>query len=136
MASRLATLAELIAGRLVGTVADGELMIDGAATLDDAEPGDISLLDSPDKSHRLVNCRASALVVPTGFSPERLPAIQVDDVHAAFAAIVTHFRPLRQTSRIGISPAAIVSPTARVGEDVEVQPGAMIGDHVEIGARS
>ncbi|HEV2972007.1 MAG TPA: UDP-3-O-(3-hydroxymyristoyl)glucosamine N-acyltransferase [Pirellulales bacterium] len=135
MASRLAMLAELIAGRLART-ADGELLIDGAATLDIAEPGDISLLDSPDKTHRLAHCRASALVVPSGYLPDDLPAIQVDDVHAAFAAIVTHFRPVRQMVRIGISPGATVSPTARLGDDVDVHPGATIGDQVEIGAHS
>src|SRR5689334_11632389 len=105
MATRLALLAELIGGRLAGT-RSGELLIDGAATLEDAEEGQISLLDSPDKSHRLARCRASAVVVPADFVPERLPAVQVDDVHRAFAAVVMHFHPPRRAKRGGVSPLA------------------------------
>jgi UDP-3-O-[3-hydroxymyristoyl] glucosamine N-acyltransferase len=135
MPTSLAMLAKLVGGRLAG-IASGELMIDGAATLEDAEPGDISLLDSADKSHRLAACRASAIVVPADFNPDRWPAVQVDDVHRAFAAIVLHIHPPRQARRIGVSPLACVSSTARLGEDVEVHPGATIGEGVEIGAHS
>src|SRR5438132_2959011 len=135
MPTSLAMLAKLVGGRLTGNIS-GELMIDGAATLVDADPGEISLLDSPDKSHRLAGCRASALVVPADFNPDRWPAIQVDDVHRAFAAIVLHFHPPRQMRRTGVSPSAFVSPSARLGEDVDVHPGAMVADGVEIGARS
>ena len=65
-----------------------------------------------------------------------MPAIVVDDVHRAFTAIVTHFRPPRAAPRIGISPRRVVSPTARLAADVDVHPGATIGDDVEIGAGS
>jgi UDP-3-O-[3-hydroxymyristoyl] glucosamine N-acyltransferase len=136
MAISLTVLAEVIGGRLVGTGVGGDAMIDGAATLEDAEEGQISLLDSPDKAHRLAKCRASAVVVPADFVPERIPAIQVDDVHRAFAAVVMHFRPQRPAKRIGISPLAFVSRTARLAEDVDVHRGATIGDDVEIGAHS
>jgi UDP-3-O-[3-hydroxymyristoyl] glucosamine N-acyltransferase len=136
MATRLAVLAEVIGGRLAGTGAIGDLMIDSAATLEDADEGQISLLDSPDKAHRLAKCRASAVVVPADFVPERIPAVQVDDVHKAFAAVVMHFRPTRQLKRLGVSPLAYVSRTARLGDNVEVHRGATIGDDVEIGAHS
>ena len=99
MATSLAMLAETIGGRLTSPAAGAALMIHGAATLDDAEPGDISLLDSPDKAHWLSRSRASAVVVPEGFVPDELPAIQVSDVHAAFGAIVAHFHPPRAAPR-------------------------------------
>jgi UDP-3-O-[3-hydroxymyristoyl] glucosamine N-acyltransferase len=136
MATSLAALAELVGGKLVGSPASGQLTIHSAATLDAAEPGQISLLDSADKAPRLARSRASAVVVPRDFSPAELPAIQVDDVHCAFAAIVGHFRPARKQRRIGISPTAFVSPTATIGADVDIHPGATIGDDVQIGAHS
>src|SRR5690348_5579290 len=102
MATRLAVLAEVIGGRLAGARAIGDLMIDGAATLEDADEGQISLLDSPEKAHRLAKCRAGAVVVPGSFVPERIPAIQVADVHRAFATLVRHFRPLRPSKRFGV----------------------------------
>lgn len=130
------TLAEL--GQLVGgTLTCHEpLEIHGAATLAAARPGEITLLDSTDKPHRATRTEASAAVVPRGVLPEGLPAIQVDDVHAAFAKIVLRFRPLRAPARLGISPQALVSPTARLAPGVDVYPGAIVGDDVEIGPGS
>ena len=108
----------------------------GAATLEDAEQGQISFLDSAEKAHRLADCRATALIVPADFVPERWPAIQATDVHRAFAAIVRHFHPQRRSPRVGISPLALVTCTARIGENVDIHPGAAVGDAVEIGGNS
>ena len=68
--------------------------------------------------------------------PQDLPAIQVDDVHRAFAIIVQHFYPPRAMPRIGISPMAAVSPTAQIGPNVDIHPFATVGDEVTIGAGS
>ncbi len=43
------------------------------------------------------------------------------------------FHPPRPQRRIGVSPLASVSPTARLGANVEIHPFATIGDDVEIG---
>jgi len=59
--------------------------------------------------------------------------IQVDDVHQAFAVIVARFRPSRGVRRMGISPHAVISPTATLGKDVDVHALATVGDDVEIG---
>jgi UDP-3-O-[3-hydroxymyristoyl] glucosamine N-acyltransferase len=130
MQATLAELATLVGGQLVG---DGRLVILGAATISDAGPGQITLIDQPDKAHLLDQCLAAAAVAPTGFVPRGLSAIQVKDVHAAFAAIVTHFCPQPQSPRIGISPLAAVSPTATIGSDVDIHPFASIGDGVTVG---
>jgi UDP-3-O-[3-hydroxymyristoyl] glucosamine N-acyltransferase len=65
--------------------------------------------------------------------PKDLPAIQVEDVHQAFAAIVRYFCPPIEMPRIGISPLAAVSPSATIGEGVDMHPFASIGDNVTIG---
>lgn len=133
MAANLAQIAQLVAGTLAGP---GDLLISGAATLSAARAGEISLLDSTAKTQQLARSAASAAVVPRGFAPGALPAIHVDDVHAAFAQIVRYFRPVREAARIGVSPHAVVSTTARLGADVDVHAGATIADDVEIGAGS
>jgi len=135
MATNLAVLAELVGGRLFQQGA-GDTTIEGAATLADAGPGDISLLDNVEKAHRLARSRSGAVVVPRDFAPDHPPAIQVDDVHAAFATIVAHFRPSRVAARIGVSPLAAVSRSARLDEDVDVHPGATVGDDARIGPHS
>jgi UDP-3-O-[3-hydroxymyristoyl] glucosamine N-acyltransferase len=133
MQTTLAELATLVDGLLIG---DGDLLISGAASLRDAGPGEITLVDGSEKGRGLVNCPAAAVIAPRTFVPQGLPAIQVDDVHRAFAAIILHFHPLRQTRRTGISPLAVVSPTAELAEDVDVHPFVTIGDEVSIGAGS
>jgi UDP-3-O-[3-hydroxymyristoyl] glucosamine N-acyltransferase len=65
-----------------------------------------------------------------------MPAIVVDDIHQAFTAIVTHFRPPRPRRRVGISPRATIDASAKLGEDVDVYPGAVIDVDVEIGPGS
>jgi UDP-3-O-[3-hydroxymyristoyl] glucosamine N-acyltransferase len=131
MYATLAELAALVGGQLLG---DGQVAIRGAATLRDVEPGQITLVDQSEKNQHLENCRAAAVVTLRSFTPRDLPAIQVDDVHEAFAAIICHFSPPRASPRIGISPLAAVSPTAKLGPNVDVHPFATIGDGVTIGA--
>ncbi len=135
MTTTLATLAELVSGQLTRPEL-AEMIIERAATLADAGPQDITLLDNPEKAHRLARSQAGAVVVPTGFVPDHLPAIQAADVHQAFAKIVAHFRPARTAVRIGVSPQAVVSSTAQLDAGVDVHPGATIGDDARIGPRS
>ncbi len=130
MQATLAELAALVHGQLVG---DGDLLIRGAAPLKDAGPGEITLIDRPERGNLLRSSAAAAAVAPRSVLPKGLPMIQVDNVHQAFAAIVARFRPARPPARTGISAHAVVSPTATIGNDVDIHPLATIGDDVHIG---
>ena len=131
----LGALTELVGGRLVASGVPGseDLQITGAATLETALAGEISLIDSAQKAHRLARSHASAVVVPRDYEPLGIAAIQVDDVHAAFAKIVSHFRPQTAAARIGISPQAMVAASAQIAADVDIHPGATVGENVVIG---
>jgi UDP-3-O-[3-hydroxymyristoyl] glucosamine N-acyltransferase len=135
MEASLALLAELVHGRLTG---DGGVSISGAAPLTQAQAGDITFLDSADKAPALAGSAASAAIVPQGFAEVMSlgPTIEVADVHEAFAAIHRHLHPPRARSRIGVSPAAHVSPQARIAADVDVHPLATVGADAEIGEGS
>jgi UDP-3-O-[3-hydroxymyristoyl] glucosamine N-acyltransferase len=133
MQATLAELAALVQGEIVG---DKDLVVVGAAPLGEAGPGQITLLDRVEKAAKLANARAAAAVTPRAYTPNCMPVIRVDDVHQAFIAIFTHFRPVRKPRRLGTSPLAVVSPTARLGCDVDIHPYATIGDDVEIGDRT
>ena len=130
MQATLAELAVLVGGRVIG---DGDIVVWGAKPLGEAGPGEITLVDGAEKNGSLALSRASAAVAPQSFAPNRLPVIQVDDAHRAFSAIVAHFHPPRQRLRVGVSPMAVVSSTAKLGNNVDVHPFATIGDDVEIG---
>jgi UDP-3-O-[3-hydroxymyristoyl] glucosamine N-acyltransferase len=130
MRATLAQLAALVDGQLLGR---GDLVIEGAAPLGDAQPGQITLVDGGERSQNLADCRAAAVIAPRRFTPEGLPAILVEDPRRAFALVVAFFHPRPQRRRIGVSPLACVSPTAKLAADVDVHPLATIGDDVEIG---
>ena len=130
MPHTLRELAELVGGRVCG---DERTAIHGAAILRDAHPGQITLADRPQLADQLAASQASAVVVPEDFQPAGLPHITVDNVHQAFARIVSLFRPRRTQTPVGVSPRAEISPTARLGENVEVHSGAVVGDDVVIG---
>lgn len=129
----MATLAEL-AALVGGTVrGDASLTVQGAATLRDASATDISLVDQADKLHKLQGSAAAAVVVPSGLDGVPRPSIAVDNVHAAFATIVAHFRPVRASAARGIHPTAVISHTAQLGNNVSIGPGATIGDDCTLG---
>jgi len=133
MQATLGELAALVGGRVVG---DASVVIDGAAPLVDAQPGQITLIDEHAKKLDLEKCRAGAAVVRTGMKVPGLPVIEVEQAHRAFAEIVRFFRPARRRQRIGISPLAVVSPTAQIADDVDIYPFATIGDDVVIGSNT
>ena len=129
----LSEIARLIDGNLTG---NAELMIEGAATLPVARPGDITLADHPRLAPQLARCQASAVIVPACLQPTDRPFITVSEVHAAFAKVVAHFHPPRETHYPGVHPAAFVHPTARIANGVEIHPQASIGADVQIATGS
>ncbi len=135
MQATLAELAALVDGQLVG---NGDLVINGAAPMNHAVPGQITLTDDcPDRHYNLTESRASAILASRACETTGgLPTIQVDDVHDAFAKIIRHFNPPRAKPRIGVSPLAVVSPSAKLGDDVDVHPYATVADDVYIGSGS
>ena len=133
MATTTAQLAELVGGLLRGRA---DTPISGAACLDEVQDGEITLLDHVERSDRLHQSSAAAAIVPEGTAESQIPTIVVDDVHRAFTAIVVHFRPRHPQVQVGISPAAYVSPKARLAKDVQVHAGASIDDKVIVGRGS
>jgi len=132
MAYTLADIAQLVDGTLQGSPT---LPVTGVAVLADAQAGEITLIDTADKAARLGDVHAAGAIVPRGVACAKLPTIEVDDIHAAFRRLVMLFRPPRQSQRIGISPRSTISQRARLGQDVDVYPGATVADDVEIGDR-
>ena len=130
----LAELARMVGGRILG---DGDRVIHGAHVLEQAGPGDITLVDCIERLGHLADSQAAAAVVPEDRAIENLPdgptLLVVDNLHQAFTTIVARFRTFHRLPRTGVSSQAIVDPTASLADDVDVHAGAIIGPHVEIG---
>jgi UDP-3-O-[3-hydroxymyristoyl] glucosamine N-acyltransferase len=128
----LAQLAALVGGELHG---DGATKICGAAPLDDAHVGVITLVDQPERLKQFLASGAAAVVLPEGMAPpEGVAAILVADLHAAFITIVTHFRPLPAERKPGVHPTACVAASATLGANVWLGPGVVVGEHATVGA--
>ena len=124
MQATLAQLAAMVDGHLIGR---GDLIIEGAAPLRDAQPGQITLIDGGDKQQSLETCRAAAVIAPQSFTPLGMPAIQVQDAHRAFAAVVAFFHPPPPPPRIGVSPWPWSAPRrswARTSTSIRWPPSA------------
>ena len=126
----LADLAELVGGRLRG---DPSTQITNAWPLDDATGGSITLIDHEDRLIKLADSQASAVLLPIDAPETTLPAILVEEVHQAFAQIVSHFRPRCLQRTQGIHPSSQIHATASLGRDVSIGPGVVIEERCEIG---
>lgn len=102
----------------------------GAAPPAEAGPQEITLIDQANHVSQLSDSRAFAVIAPeyVAASPIRLQ-ILVDDPHAAFTQVVSHYRPALGNSM----PASGIDPTANIDPTSEVHPSAVIGADVKIG---
>jgi len=114
-----------------------DLVITGPASLDDAGPGEISFCGSPKYLKKLLGTRASACLVPKGFSEAAPPALlRVENPAATFAKILEHFAPQPLTYAPGVHPSAVVAADVRLGDGVHVGANAVIEAGASLGART
>jgi UDP-3-O-[3-hydroxymyristoyl] glucosamine N-acyltransferase len=122
----------LVRGQLVG---DGQVAIQAARPLGEAQPGDITFIENDKQAHHLRDCRASAVVVPLATPPDGRPLIRVPDPLSAFVAIVRHLHGRPEPARHGIDPRASVHLSARIGPEASLYPFAAVGEGSTLGAR-
>jgi len=128
---RLDELAAKIEAELVG---DGSIQITSAASLEDAQPGQIGFLANPKYHRQLETTRASAVIVSPRVSSNRLALLRTPDPYYAFARAVVLLHGHRQHPHQGVHPKANVDPTATIGQGSVVYPGVYVGPRVRIGA--
>ena len=129
---RLGELSKIVEGELT---ARPEIEISGAASIGRACPSEITFVTSPKYFQNFLDSDAVAAVVNFDQEVDKndKPCIRVENVEAAFIEIAELFKPPVQRAAVGISEQAIVSPTAKIDDDVCIYPGAVIMDNVEIG---
>ena len=127
MAIRIAQLADMVGGRVVG---DANALCYGANPLGVATADDITMLDSVDRADRLADSSAIAVVTPAELNCGDRSQIVVDDPHIAFTQIVAYFRPPIDMSvpSAGIDSSAAIAASARVHPTATVAAGTVIGE--------
>jgi len=131
-------LAALVGGRVIG--ATGAPRISGAASVTDAQEGDITFFGNAKYLPALRASRATCALVPEGFE-ENIPAaqIQVANPTLAFSKILAQLAPAPVVFPPGIHPSAVLAADAVIGENVSIQahvvvePGAVIGNGTFLG---
>lgn len=133
MTATVRQIAELVQGRIVG---DGNTVIQGVRTLQEAQAGDLTFLEKASNHQALVQSRAGAAIVPANFELADKTLIQVADPLMAFVQIVQHLRGKAEHQPTGIDPRAYVHPSASVGPAASIEPFAVVGPGSRIGQRA
>ncbi|MBJ6801689.1 UDP-3-O-(3-hydroxymyristoyl)glucosamine N-acyltransferase [Geomonas propionica] len=124
-----------IAEHLGGTVSgDGEILIGGLATLDDAGEGQLTFLANPKYAGKVATTNASAVLMGIGGNTHGKNAIFHANPYLAFAKLLTLFYT-SHPPRLGVLPGSFVAPGAKIGADATIYPGASVGPGVTVGDR-
>jgi UDP-3-O-[3-hydroxymyristoyl] glucosamine N-acyltransferase len=122
-------IVDLVAGEFAG---DRDRSIAGVASLAQAKSDQLSFLSNRKYAADLAATKAGAVLVPKNLEGNDDRWIRVDDPYFAFAGIMTRWFSNRPMPK-GISPKAVVSSSAKLGQDVVLGHFAIIGDEVVIG---
>jgi len=123
-------LADHVGGLVEG---DEHLLIQGAATLSDAAPGDISFLANPKYEKELQTTQASAVVLADQVPTPGLTVIRCPDPYYAFMQIVVLLHGHREHEKVGVSDRASVHPSAQLGANVDIHDFVVVSHDVQIG---
>lgn len=133
---------------------DPQVKLTGFGGLRESGAGDLSFFANERYLKELRRTRASAVLVPQGFT-EAVPGVALvacANPSAAFADMVRRFMPPPRKFRPGVHPAAVVDPAAKldparvsigpcavvgagaeIGDGTEIGPGCVVGENVKIG---
>lgn len=130
MPIRLADLADKLDVTLHG---DGEFIVSGIASLQDASASDLSFLSSQKFEKFLAATNAGAVILKqenlAAFSGN---ALVVEDPYKAYAEASAMFDP-RLRRAVGIHASAVVSESAKIAASASIGAHCVIGDNVEVG---
>ncbi|MHC4499067.1 MAG: UDP-3-O-(3-hydroxymyristoyl)glucosamine N-acyltransferase [Planctomycetota bacterium] len=126
----LGELAEYVGGRVCG---DPRVLIRSASTLGRADEGDISFLANSKYEKQLRTTKASAVIVGKETPNASVPLLIAEDPYYAFMQIMVLLHGHRKHKKVGISPRASISDSAKVGVDCHIHDFATIADEAKVG---
>jgi UDP-3-O-[3-hydroxymyristoyl] glucosamine N-acyltransferase len=128
---RLDELAKAINAQLTG--GDGSTDVRSVAPLDTAQRGQVSFLSNPKYAGQVETTGASAVIVSSKISTDRVALLKTRDPYYAFMQAVVLLHGHRVHPHDGVHPKAHVDPTARIGEGTVIYPGVFVGPRATIG---
>lgn len=133
-----------LTGARVDEAVDLTACVVSIAPLESARKGHLTFLENANYAAHAKATGATACFIAPKFAaslPAGTIALVSNEPYKAFAKAAARLYPASMKpgsmfGQSGIAPGAIVHPTARLEENVTVDPGAVIGPGAEIGARS
>jgi len=130
---RLSEIAAKLGGRVLG---DAEVRISQIASLEAAQPNQISFLTTSKYRAQLAGTLAGAVILAEADADATdLPRIVSDNPYAYFAKVSAMLNPLPE-SRPGVHPSAVVGAGAKIDKTASIAATAVIGEGATIGAHS
>ena len=122
--------------------ADLARRLTGIAPVDQAGAEDLTFVAETKFADALKSTRAGAVFTTERFAsyaPSGVAALRIRKPYEAFIAVARKIysgalRPASVFATVGVSPGAMVHPSAKLAADVTVDPFAVIGPSAEIGA--
>lgn len=129
----LSEIASRLGGRVMG---DAGVRITQVATLENAQPDQISFLTNSKYRAQLATTRAGAVILAEADADAtELPRIVTDNPYAYFAKASAMLNPLPE-AKPGVHPSAVVGAGAKVDATASIAATAVIGEGASIGAFS
>ncbi len=130
---RLSEIASQLGGRVIG---DAGVRVTQIATLEAAQPDQISFLTNSKYRAQLATTRAGAVILAeTDADATELPRIITDNPYAYFAKVSAMLNPLPE-AKPGVHPSAVIGAGAKIDATASIAATAVIGEGASIGAFS
>ena len=108
-------------------VGDADFLVTGCNEIHRVTIGDIVFVDHPKYYDKALQSNATTVLINKKVDcPKGKTLLISEDPFADFNKLTQFFKPFA-------SAEAVIAPTAKIGENVILQPGVFIGNHVTIG---
>lgn len=127
-------IAEMCGAEIDG---DGQSLVVGPASLEEARPDQISFLGHPKYRDLLESTRAGAVLVDPDTQCERgdVTLLRCANPSQAFSQVILQFAPAAEVPVVGVHPSAVVDDSTEVGDGASVGPLCRVGPRSRLDTR-
>ncbi len=133
MPFRLEEIASTIGAKLDG---DPDLLIDGLATIESAETGNLSYIASKKFEKQLNSTGASALIVYPGLTSDRHSLLVMENPYLGFALAMRMFYRVFPSFTPGVEKSAFIGEKTNVSSDCFIGHNVVVSNGVSLGGGS